>query len=726
MHLKKIVFVLILAVKPYTDSLAQIPQNNPHLLESLENARIVLLGEPDHYSIPEMHQKVAWVKYLHDSLDFKWLAFESSLYDMDRANRAYLQGAEVREALYSGIFPIWHGNEAIDALIHFLESLEDRETLQLLGFDSQINSGVYTRDTFTEDLQSFLSHQKIKIPDEFMTRLQKEIESFDGDQYTTSDSFQTGFLGDIVTMIRELEASPSYTAGFWRRNLISIHGLLYDYHHNKLSEKVDDGSFKAYYTNLRDSLMAENLLWFLNNHPHEKIIGWGASFHFANDLSLLSHPDDNTLSRTRPMGYYLKKWLGDKVLIIGFSDLKKIKDAEGVVLEENPLYQQELAVIDFDSIKDEDAYSSLLGLGQNQIFPFGKWQKVMDYGITFDTEAHFKYEGMVADASNNHAIPFVHVKVAGSHVGTITNEKGQFRLLLPPDMEDEHIDFSSVGYQPLEVQQHQLQDTILLTPDVQYLQSIDVTAKREMPIDLLKKVAENFRNRALIDDYQLDAYYYSWWTLRNQPRDTAVNEAALRLIYKNGYTNDQKIHHTIVNRRQVHGKRYLVPWPIHTLGMADFRPGLGLLHPKMEKHFTVDSIKYQLSATDTLATYFYSTDKKAPKIVGTSAPSYRGELTFSSRSLEVKRKSIYLSFHGNGLKEASYHIEYASNNGVIIPDFAWMAYEGNFEGAPSLGKEAIRITAMLDQIDEIDNPIIELKDAPYSPAFWENYNRMKD
>ena len=724
--MRNLVLFLFLLVA-YSSSFAQASFDQELFTQRLNNAQVVLLGEPDHYSTTEMLQKVAFIKELHSTYNYTWLAFESSLYDMHKANEDYLLGKEVREVLNSGIFSIWHRNEAIDSLESYLKTLKDRKSLQLTGFDSQLNSGVYTQKSFCQELESFLSSQSIPFKNDFFHSLQREIDAFDGDSYSLSEAFDKALLDEITTIINALGNIESKEADFWKQNLISIHGLFYDYYYNKIPSKVANQNFKSIDTNIRDSLMANNLLWFLDNHPNEKIIGWGASFHFANDLSQLSHPSDSTLSKTKTMGYYLKKALGNKVVIISFADLKRIENMEGDFIEKAELFNGQTVIKDFKLIDDNSYCSSVIGLNNDGMFPSGKWKNVVDYAITFNSESPIKREGTLIDEENGQPVPFAHIRVEGTNIGTITNEKGKFRLLIPAEKRSSKIEISCVGYQPLDIENEHLSGTIKLVPDVRFLKAVEVTGEREMPVDLLIKVANNFVQKSIKTDYQLDAYYYSWWTDFEQPADTAVNEAALKIIYKNGYEKNQAMSHTIINKRLVYGKKHLVPWPIHTLGMADFRPEYGLLNNNAAKYITVDSIKSIDDSSESLTTIYYSILKPSPKIVGSGANKYRAEITFSSNTLEVLKKSIFITFDGNNLQNAEYHIEYENYNGVQVPSFAWMSYDGFLENRHCMGKEAIRITNVISEnIEQINNPVINLNDAPYSKEFWRNYNRIVD
>lgn len=724
--MKSIISVLVLSFLIVDIAYSQINHFEDDFINDLKNAQVVFLGEPDHFSTSEMQQKVELVKFLHDSLGYQWLAFESSIYDMHKANELYLEGYNTKDALFAGIFPIWHSNEAIKSLINYLDNLEDKKSLQLVGFDSQINSGTHMRQDFSRELASFLEAQQLKVAENFMEKLQKEITAFDTEPYPTSNEFDPSFLEELNTLTEQLSSLDSKKAQFYQQILLSLQGLIYDYCVNNVGQKADNGSFISTDTNLRDSLMAQNLLWFLEKHPDVKVVAWGASFHFANDLSEIESTTFPHLSATKPMGYHVKKALKDKAISIGFVDLKRSSNASVSFLEERKLYNGETALINFKKLSDKHQYSALIGLEFNGEYPYGNWSNVLDYGIVLNSSAPYKYESIIVDANNREPIPFVHLKVNNSNTGTLSNENGIFRLLVPPLHDDKAVSISSVGYKPIELAYQDLKDTIQLESDIKFLKQVEVIGKREMPIDLLQKVSAQFVATSMQETYQMGAYYYSWWTEKNTPADTAVNEAAIKLIYKNAYRSNQEIQHTIQNTRRVHGKKHVIPWPVHTLLMADFSPGYALLHPKIEKHLQVDSLKYETFNTDTLYTYFYSIDKPIIRLVGSGADTYRAQITFSAKDLSVQKKSIFLS-HSDSNWKAAYHISYETVGNSQIPSFAWMQYEAMNEGVEVIGKEAIRITNFRsNDFDPIEKPIIELSKAPYDPDFWINYNRIFD
>ncbi|NBX78953.1 MAG: hypothetical protein EBQ94_00985, partial [Flavobacteriales bacterium] len=76
---------------------------------------------------------------------------------------------------------------------------------------------------------------------------------------------------------------------------------------------------KRYNTNIliRDSMMAENLNWLVNEpFRNEKIIVWAANSHLANSTSSVK---SKYLSSNKFMGSYLKKSFGDRYYFVAIT-----------------------------------------------------------------------------------------------------------------------------------------------------------------------------------------------------------------------------------------------------------------------------------------------------------------------------------------------------------------------------------------------------------------------
>jgi len=80
------------------------------------DAQIVMLGEQSHSDATTFETKIKLIKYLHQEMDFEILAFESGIYECDRAWSMIQQGHDVRDALARGIFATWSDLEIFNSL----------------------------------------------------------------------------------------------------------------------------------------------------------------------------------------------------------------------------------------------------------------------------------------------------------------------------------------------------------------------------------------------------------------------------------------------------------------------------------------------------------------------------------------------------------------------------------------------------------------------------------
>jgi erythromycin esterase-like protein len=106
-------------------------------------------------------------------------------------------------------------------------------------------------------------------------------------------------------------------------------------------DKLQERDIKV--QNPRDLQMALNLIYLSKMYPNKKIIGWGASYHFANQIELwentsltkqyaevmdkIQHSHEPTdlneaLDGAVPMGRILKQYFGSSLYSLGFSSFE--------------------------------------------------------------------------------------------------------------------------------------------------------------------------------------------------------------------------------------------------------------------------------------------------------------------------------------------------------------------------------------------------------------------
>ena len=93
-----------------------------------------------------------------------------------------------------------------------------------------------------------------------------------------------------------------------------------------------------------------------------------------------------------------------------------------------------------------------------------------------------KIEGKVTDLFNGNPIGFVNIGIKMKHIGTITNERGEFMITINDTLASESLIFSCIGYKTKIAQIQNLRISsgiviIALEPDAQILREVKIEAR---------------------------------------------------------------------------------------------------------------------------------------------------------------------------------------------------------------------------------------------------------
>ncbi len=275
------------------------------------DAQIVMLGEQSHTDATTFETKIKLIKYLHQQMGFEILAFESSIYDCNRAWSMIQKGHDVKDALGKGIYSIWAGLEELNPLYQYVEQeLELQNPLMIAGFDAQL-IGKLAADSFAIDLTAYLAtFDDSSMYQEGIQQLQSFINaSRRGKRIKKKKAHQNiAFLQKLTALIKNKQNNE--LSKFWLQTLESFEVFCSD---SRLG------------TDNRDQQMAENLIWLKEKYPDKKIICWGATSHFLYNSSLIKLQDEKMQKAVGDyylnhsfMGDYIKEKYGDEVYTIGF------------------------------------------------------------------------------------------------------------------------------------------------------------------------------------------------------------------------------------------------------------------------------------------------------------------------------------------------------------------------------------------------------------------------
>ena len=525
-------------------------------------------------------------KYLHDSLGFDVIAFEAGMFGLDKANRNLKEGKAYRTVLSHENFPnglmgIWLDTKEFQEVLKFLDKNND---VEIAGFDCQITSE-YAKQILVSELKEFLSLDKTykwdKQKGALLTETIFEIEWGDFKYFTTQDSIDVNdnFL-NIENGINRLETKFPVKSAFWKQWVKSTRVAL------SYMLKESKG-YKYKVQNPRDAQMADNLIYLSKKYPNKKIIAWGASYHFANNIGAIDlnnsisnnyvikmakqGQDDEfslkeNLTGAVPMGTILKQELGDRIYTIGFTanegtwgyDTDSLWLFPVLTPPENSLenkvnglnYEQA-----FVNLKQSDKTASFFCSALGYLPVKAKWHELFD-GIYYIKKMHpstlfnqggflveestkvnkKKYIGKVVDLNTGNVVSFASVSVRGTSLGTATNQNGDFEIFLPKDVLDSALVFSSIGYSsvsiPITSLKREKSLLVKLKPSIYSLAEITITAPLSEQ-QIVKKVLKNIKTNYPQFAHGMDIFYR--YKYKKNDVLHSMDEAAIEFYDSEGY-----------------------------------------------------------------------------------------------------------------------------------------------------------------------------------------------
>ncbi len=243
----------------------------------LAGRTITALGESGHGMSEIGTIKARLARYLHETLGYDVIAFESSLFECWAADRQ-AAGRNAETTLRDSLFGVWHNRETLELLEYVRATKATDRPLVLAGFDVQISSarGAAERPRL---LREAIARLDPVYAAEVERRDAQFISRFDEAAWLSPNAaayraFYANLAWWAAARARELSSahpeSPELPAVL-RRTARSMEAFI--------DELTRTGAAR---TNAREAGMAENVLGlFREIYPGRKIILWGHNAHVA-------------------------------------------------------------------------------------------------------------------------------------------------------------------------------------------------------------------------------------------------------------------------------------------------------------------------------------------------------------------------------------------------------------------------------------------------------------
>ena len=461
--------------------------------EVLKNKRIVLLGEQTHGDGATFDEKVDIVQHLSNKLGFNTIVFESGLYENYKAWKLY-STKKAHSSIYNGsVYSIWSNTQSFQRLLDHVDRRAIlNDTIKIIGFDCQEKGQLFEKFFMTDLKKTFQDHQ-LATDDNIYTAIEKafiakDLKGFATNKKDSLDLYQQyDLILGLFNKMHNLSKDDKMIKQVFLSQIAQVDFEI------KILQKQ-----KIPAQNPRDLQMAKNLIFLTEFYPNDKMICWGASYHFSNRIRDFEYTDtterylvdqialeneisknsDSTLEDVKslkdavPMGEILKNHFKNKIYSLAFSSYEGeygIVGAKPFSILSPPLnsIEKKLAedknvkvFLDFDKKDMRSYYCSALGnmpikANWNSIFdgllfikrsyaPILSAYKNTD-GSASDSQT-FTISGVIKDAESDKFIPNADLYLINSNRSVVANGKGTFQFNIPRSSFNDKMIIAAMGY----------------------------------------------------------------------------------------------------------------------------------------------------------------------------------------------------------------------------------------------------------------------------------------
>ncbi|MGB5981803.1 MAG: carboxypeptidase-like regulatory domain-containing protein [Nonlabens sp.] len=342
------------------------------------------------------------------------------------------------------------------------------------------------------------------------------------------------------------------------------------------------------------------------------------------------------------------------------------------------------------------------------------------------TIAQVVLQGKINDL-NKEPLPFVHIRMEPGNIGTISNESGEYQLVLKNKPDGAIVVFSSLGYKTKRVPAILDYQTITLIEDVSQLPEVVISnVERDYAKELILKAIEQIPNNYPKIEERHTGFFRETTYLEGRERPAYIAEAVIESI-KEDYSKSRKSGDVTLKEFRKYEDDLK-----DSLGMSIYA-GSHHIHRfdvvARREAFLSKPDRYTYKITDTLRQNGNEVFEVLFKRKGFTGHIYIMDESFAIVQAEIDQKDDFI-LPGSGRTHLKIQVYYEQ-----AADGLWRFNNSFYDTSFIRGKGIVNLSsqyvttdvqpneediAYLDKLQFSEYIIDETKE--YDPDFWDNYN----
>lgn len=287
------------------------------------------------------------------------------------------------------------------------------------------------------------------------------------------------------------------------------------------------------------------------------------------------------------------------------------------------------------------------------VFIFNNWvfsQSRDDSAQLDNTDRIIILFGQISDANSQETIPYAHIYIDHTSMGTVSNEGGKFEFKVPSKFIGDSIIISSIGYETIKIAIKGNSESldIKLIPSNSMLSEVIISDKPIGGLFILNRVIDNFPKNLSYQPFNYFVYY------KGKEQDSYggkanIIEAAIKTYYDKGYSENSKKGFTIINKKEITKSmnKLTMGWPWFGLLNGEIHQNHKIWIKNKLKNYVIDIVDTVYQDDDLIYVIDYTSKKQDYKTTGYShVKSASGSLYISRKDYAVLSHKMTFTFKG--------------------------------------------------------------------------------